>query len=202
MQVVTIAGEGTLDLQVAEKLVSHYGGEVGNRYYRGGKSGVDSKIAGYNNDAMHTKMLWLVLRDLNSDECPPSLRNKLLSETAPSMCFRIAEKEVESWLMGDRESLAFYFRVSRDLIPLAPEEIDEPKELIVKLAKKSNKREIREGIARKGSTQLDTGPRYTALMREYAQTHWRPEVAAKRSDSLRRAMACIEKLLKQAEFAG
>ena len=195
MQIVTIAGEGRLDLEVAEKLISYYGGEVGNRYDRGGKSGVDSKIADYNKAAMHTKMPWLVLRDLNSDECPPSLRNKLLNEVAPSMCFRIAAKEVESWLMGDRESLAFYFGVSRDLIPLAPEEIDEPKKLIVKLAKKSNKREIREGIARKSTAQLETGPRYTALMRRYVQNHWCPEVAAKRADSLRRAMACIERLV-------
>ena len=202
MQVITIAGEGPLDLQVAEKLVSHYGGEVGNRYYRGGKSGVQSKIEGYNNDAAHTNMPWLVLLDLNSEECPPSLRNKLLNEVAPSMCFRIAVREVESWLMGDAESLASYFGVSRALVPSEPEKLNDPKESLVKLAKRSNKREIREGIARKGSTQLDTGPRYTALMRKYVQTHWRPEVAAKRADSLRRAMACIEKLLRQAELAG
>lgn len=196
MPVVTIAGEGRLDLEVAEKLVSHYGGEVGNRYDKGGKFGVQSKIDGYNNDAAHTNMPWLVLLDLNSDECPPSLRNKLLDEAAPSMCFRIAVREIESWLMGDAESLAFYFGVSRTLIPSEPEKLNDPKESLVKLAKESNKREIREGIARKGSTQLETGPRYTALMRKYAQNHWRPEVAAKRADSLRRAMASLEKLFR------
>ena len=202
MQVVTIAGEGRLDLEVAEKLISHYGGEVGNRYDKGGKFGVHSKIAGYNNDAMRTKMPWLVLLDLNSDECPPSLKNKLLSEVAPSMCFRIAVREIESWLMGDTESLAAYLGVSRGQLPLDPEEIDKPKNSLLQLAKESNKREIREGVARKGSKHLEPGPRYTALMRKYVQTHWRPEVAAKRADSLRRAMACIENLLKQAELAG
>lgn len=195
MKVVTIAGEGRLDLEVAEKLVSHYGGEVGNRYDKGGKFGVQSKIDGYNNDAAHTNMPWLVLLDLNSDECPPSLRNKLLNEVAPSMCFRIAVREIESWLMSDAESLASYFGVSRSLIPSEPEKLSDPKESLVKLAKESNKREIREGIARKGSTQLETGPRYTALLRKYTQNHWRPEVAAKRADSLRRAMVCVEKLV-------
>lgn len=196
MKVITIAGEGRLDLEVAEKLVSHYGGEVGNRYDRGGKSGIQSKIDGYNNDAAHTNMPWLVLIDLNSDECPPSLRNKLLDEAAPSMCFRIAVREVESWLMGDTESFASYFGVNRTLIPSEPEKLNDPKNELIQLARKSNKREIREGIARKGSTQLETGPRYTALMRKYAQNHWRPEVAAKRADSLRRAMACVEKLFR------
>lgn len=195
MPVVTIAGEGRLDLDVAEKLVSHYGGEVGNRYDRGGKFGVHSKIEGYNNDAKHTNMPWLVLLDLNSDECPPSLYSKLLSEAAPSMCFRIAVREIESWLMGDRESLSVYLGISRDMLPHNPEEIDKPKDLLLQLAKKSNKREIREGIARKGSVQLEPGPRYTALMRKYAHNHWRPEVAAERADSLRRAMACIERLI-------
>ena len=199
MKVVTIAGEGRLDLEVAEKLISHYGGEVGNRYDKGGKFGVHSKIEGYNNDAMHTKMPWLVLLDLNSDECPPSLRNKLLTEVAPSMCFRIAVREIESWLMGDTESLAAYLGISRGQLPLDPEEIDKPKNSLLQLAKESNKREIREGVARKSTAQLEPGPRYTALMRKYVQNHWRPEVAAKRSDSLRRAMACIENLLKQAE---
>ena len=202
MQIVTIAGEGRLDLEVAEKLISHYGGEVGNRYDKGGKFGVHSKIAGYNNDAMRTEMPWLVLLDLNSDECPTSLRNKLLNEVAPSMCFRIAVREIESWLMGDTESLAAYLGVSRSQFPLDPEEIDKPKNSLLQLARESNKREIREGLARKSTAQLETGPRYTALMRKYVQNHWRPEVAAKRSDSLRRAMACAENLLKQAEFAG
>lgn len=196
MQVVTIAGEGRLDLDVAEKLVSYYGGEVGNRYDRGGKPGVQSKIDGYNNDAKHTNMPWLVLLDLNSDECPPSLRNKLLNEAAPSMCFRIAVREIESWLMGDAENLASYFGVSRVLVPPEPEKLNDPKESLIQLAKKSNKREIREGIARKGSAQLEPGPRYTALMRKYAHNHWRPEVAAERADSLRRAMACVEKLIE------
>lgn len=196
MKVVTIAGEGRLDLEVAGKLISHYGGEVGNRYDKGGKFGVHSKIEGYNNDAMHTKMPWLVLLDLNSDECPLSLRNRLLTEIAPSMCFRIAVREIESWLMGDTESFASYFGVNRTLIPSEPEKLNDPKNELIQLARKSNKREIREGIARKGNAQLETGPRYTALMRKYAQNHWRPEVAAKRADSLRRAMACVEKLFR------
>lgn len=195
MQVVTIAGEGRLDLDVAEKLVLHYGGEVGNRYDKGGKPGVQSKIGGYNNDAARTNMPWLVLLDLNSDECPPSLRTKLLNEPAPFMCFRIAVREIESWLMGDAESLASYFGVSRSLIPPEPEKLDKPKESLIQLAKRSNKREIREGIARKGSAQLELGPRYTALMRKYARNNWRPEVAAERADSLRRAMACVSKLI-------
>ena len=195
-QVVTIAGEGRLDLEVAAQLVLYYGGEVGNRYDSGGKSGIHSKIKGYNNSAQKVNVPWLVLLDLNSEECPISLRDKLLSEIAPLMCFRIAIKEIEAWLMGDKENLEIYLGISRGSLPTEPEKIENPKEELLRFARRSKKREIREGMVRKNSSNLDPGPRYTTLLRRYVQNHWRPEVAAERVDSLRRAMACVERLLK------
>lgn len=39
------------------------------------------------------------------------------------------------------------------------------------------------------------GPAYPARLIEYAATAWRPEVAARNAESLRRAVACLRRLV-------
>jgi hypothetical protein len=43
-------------------------------------------------------------------------------------------------------------------------------------------------------SRTTVGPAYVSRMIEFAQQHWRPDVAAQRADSLRRALRCLRKL--------
>ena len=49
-------------------------------------------------------------------------------------------------------------------------------------------------VPRDGSGR-SVGPAYASRMIEYVEGFWRPEVAAHRADSLRRAIACVVRLV-------
>lgn len=192
--VVTVAVEGPTDLPVARKILEVVGGEMGIVYARGGKSGLDQRIASYNKAAARSP--WLVLRDLDHDApCASAIVASLVPVPAPRMCFRVAVRETESWLLADRERLAAFLGVSVDLLPLAPDTLDDPKRALVGLALRSRRRVIREEVAPPpGSTAL-IGPGYVAHVQEFVDAHWRPRSAARSSPSLARCLAAVERLL-------
>ena len=70
-----------------------------------GKGNIDRELAGWNAKAM--RLPWVVIRDLDQDDrgtCLPELRSRLLGGTGPSdgMCFRLAVRSIEAWLMADQ----------------------------------------------------------------------------------------------------
>jgi hypothetical protein len=192
--VITAAVEGMVDEAVARRLVEHIGAEVGPVYGRHGKDHLRRNIGGYNRAARFAP--WLVLIDLNSDaECAPALVPVLLSAPSPMMRFRIAVREVESWLLADRERLAGFLGVSHVGVPLQPEAEIDPKRTVVDIARRSKRRAIREDLVPRPGSGRSEGPGYASRMIEFVldrKRGWRPEVAAGRSDSLRRCLAALE----------
>ncbi len=191
---VSLAVEGDLDQTVAIRVARGSGVDIGPVYAMSGKGDLDLKLRGYNQSARFRP--WFVLRDLNSDEpCAPALVSRLLPEPAPHMCFRIAIHEIESWLLADREKISRFLQVSRSLIPEAPDVERHPKELLVNLARRSSGRRIREGLVpRKGATSK-VGPAYNALLAGFVMDSWRPDIAARSSDSLKRCISALRELV-------
>jgi hypothetical protein len=60
-----------------------------------------------------------IIVSLHFDEWLPSI--------APQMCFRTGVKEVEAWLIADRERLADFLRIPVSNVPMAPDSIEDPK---------------------------------------------------------------------------
>src|SRR5207302_4913725 len=108
---------------------------------------------------------WLVLLDLDQDaECAPIARRLWLPDATPELCLRIAVKEVEAWLLADREKLSSFLRVSAARLPVQPDTVSHPKELIVELARSSRNREVRADIVpRLGSGRI-VGVGYTGRL--------------------------------------
>jgi hypothetical protein len=75
------------------------------------------------------------LVDLDRDvECAPPLCEKWVPQPGPYLCFRVAVREVEAWLMADSESLASFLKVARHRVPPHPEQLLEPKtEMVISL---------------------------------------------------------------------
>ena len=191
---INAAVEGQGDEAVARRLISHVGAQIGGCHGLKGKSHLRGKIAGYNNAARYEP--WLVLVDLDNDAgCAPSLREAWLPDPAPLLCLRVAVREVEAWLMADAESLARYLSVSRGRIPRDPESLDDPKGTMATLARSSRRREIREGMAPRDGSGRPVGPAYTGKLIEYAETEWCPEIAARNSESLRRTLRCLHRVV-------
>jgi hypothetical protein len=192
--VICAAVEGTVDEAVVRKLIEHVGGVAGDVHGRKGKAHLRKRIRGYIQAAEHSP--WLVLVDLDNDPaCAPLLRSAWLQEPAPAhLCFRVAVRAVEAWFLADAERIATFLGVALSQIPMRPETLNDPKATLVSLARNSRRREIREDMVPRPESRTTVGPAYVSRMIEFAQQHWRPDVAAQRADSLRRALRCLRRL--------
>ena len=198
--IINAAVEGIVDEAVVTRLIHHAGGRAGHVYGGTGKDHLRRKIHGYNRAARYTP--WIVLIDLDSDaECAPPVREAWLPEPAPCLCFRIVVHEIEAWLIADAQTLSTCLSVAPSRIPSNPEDLKHPKDVMVGLARRSRRRNIREDMVPREGSGRRVGPAYTSRLVEYAATAWRPELAARRSDSLRRTIRCLEHLVAGSESA-
>lgn len=187
------AVEGELDDAVLRRIALHVGAQVGTVYGKEGKPQLRGRINGYN-AAAHWHP-WAVLVDLDeSHSCPGDLRADWLPNEAPLMCFRVAVRQIEAWLLADSEESAAFLGVKRALIPKDPDEESNAKRRMVHLAENSRWRRIREAVAPAPGSGRSVGPLYNATLRNFVTERWRPEVAATRSDSLQRSLAALEAL--------
>lgn len=189
MKHVQVAVEGELDFAVAKKLLAQSNVVAELAAPPRGRGLIQARIPGYNADAVRTP--WFVLCDLDRDTCAPGLVDAWLPRPNRHMCFRIAVRSIEAWLLAD-EMLASFLNVSPALLPRDPEQIRSPKIEMRNIARRSRLRKIREGIG--GAPDRELGSEYTTLLKEFARDQWDPRRAAERSDSLRRAIAAVGRL--------
>lgn len=193
--IISAAVEGDVDEAVVRRLITHAGGQPGSVYGRDGKSALHRKISGYNNAARYAP--WVVLVDLDNDaDCAPPILDKWVPAPAPNLCFRIAVREVEAWLMADAQTLAHHLSVGLGKIPAEPERLERPKDAMVDLARRSRRKDIRKDMVPRERSGSRVGPAYTSRLIEYTQEHWQPEVAARHAESLQRAINSLQKLVK------
>lgn len=128
--VVTVAVEGDLDAAVALRLIREAALLPGPIYGRSGKHRLDKSLRGFNNAARHAP--WLVLRDLDHDAaCAPELVAQLLGHPSAQMCFRVAVRQIEAWLLGDQKRLAELLQVPATQMPADPEGLEDAKGALV-----------------------------------------------------------------------
>lgn len=82
---------------------------------RGGK--IKSMISALNKLALSKPVI--LLTDLDTADCAPQLKEKLLNneQQSPNFLLNIAIDEAEAWLMADREGFAKYFKIPTDDMP-------------------------------------------------------------------------------------
>ncbi len=186
------AVEGNLDEVVLHRVVRFCGAELGIVYGRDGKDKLYQNIGGYNNAARYAP--WIVLVDLDEARCAPTLREGWLPDQANLMCFRVAVREIESWLLADRSGFASFIGVSRSVVPVDPDALVDPKATVVQLAARSRKRAIREAIPPAEGSRRTVGALYNPTLGQFVAGHWDPETAAQTSDSLRRCLRAVASL--------
>jgi hypothetical protein len=193
---ITAAVEGITDEAVIRAVAAIVGLEVTAVYGKYGKVNLREKLPAYNYAAVYSP--WVVLTDLDDDaECAPPLKQKLLPRPAPQMCFRIAVREVESWVLADSERVASFFAVRKSQVPVDPELVPSPKQSLVNLVRRSTRRAIREDMVPREGSGRSVGPAYASRLIEFVSDRrkgWRCHVAARRADSLRRCIECLKRL--------
>jgi hypothetical protein len=194
---VTLAVEGVIDAAVLQRVLDTEGFDTYAVYGLRGKTNLDASLVAFNNAAQFSP--WLVVRDLDHDDvCGAALAKTLMPAPGKWMRFRIAVRETEAWLLADPESLAGYLRVRRALVPADPEGLSDPKQALVNLARRSRSQTIVADMVPRPGLSVEVGPAYTARVSEFALQHWRPDIAAEGSPSLRR---CIERVRELAAYA-
>lgn len=187
---VNLATEDELSEVVLRRLLDHSNREyaVGTAYGRRGFGYLRRTIKGWNRAAAYVP--FIVLTDLDQRLCPIELIGDWLDETIhPNLLLRVAVREVEAWLLADRPNLARYLRVPAKSIPIAPDELEDPKAALVELARRSGSGLMRDGIVPKRGSTAKQGPDYNACLSEFVRTGWSIDEAAAHSASLRRTVA-------------
>lgn len=191
---INIAVEGLSDEAVAIRILQ----EVGIHqepivYIKRGKQNLKQKIQAYNYAAQYG--VWFVLIDLDTVEvCPPKLVQEWLPNPSSGMCFRIAVPQIESWLLADKQGLAQYLKISKDIIPNDPDSLQNAKDVMISIAHRSRNKEIRQDMVHVNGSSLQVGPIYTTRIRDFAFSYWDVENARKSSKSLDRCMRALEKI--------
>jgi hypothetical protein len=170
------------------------GAELGDVYGRMGKSFVLDRLTGYNNSAKYRH--WVVLLDLDDNyQCASIAVQEWLADPAPLMCFRLAVRELEAWLLADVERMAKFLNIRADLVTGMPDELADAKLELINLARKSRSRAIREDMVPDPIAGQSVGPAYSARLVQFITTKWRPEIAAEHSPSLKRCIAALRTLV-------
>ncbi len=195
-RLVSCAVEGLVDEVVVHRIASTVGGRVELVYGKLGKPYLDRKIAGYNQAARYSP--WLVIRDMDHDEdCPVVLRDILLPDPEPDMCFRIVVRAVEAWLLADKENIAKFLGISVSVVPDNPESLDDPRRALINLARRSRRTRIRDDMVPIPGGGRSVGPGYAARMIEFVERSWRPDIAAVSAESLEKCIRCWQKLIQE-----
>lgn len=189
---INLVFEDTLSEAVLKEMLkqSQRPFSVGNCLNQRGYGKIKKIISGLNYAAKG--MPYLVLTDLDNAECPLVIISEWLTQPKhPNLLFRIAVKEVEAWLLAHREAFAEFLGISVSLIPANVDEIPDPKQLLIYLAKKSKKRNLRDAIVPDRHSTAKIGKDYNGQLIQFVQNNWQVEAAQVNSRSLQRAMNAL-----------
>lgn len=189
-----IATEDQLSEVLASRIVSEAGHAIAaripkDRRKHAGFGYLKSRLPDFISSC-HGGINFLLLTDLDTCPCPPELLdNWFENKSRPdSLLVRVAVREVEAWVLADRNKFADWLGVSKDIIPLSPEHCYDPKAELLELAKRSKFRDIREGLLPKKGGASKVGIEYNSLLCDFVTSHWRIEEAQLVAPSLAKAL--------------
>lgn len=136
---------------------------------------------------MAEQQIMMVLTDLDRANCLVKFRDQWMTnrQLPARLIFRIAVKEVESWVLADHEAMRKLVG-KKGVLPIAPDALVDPKKTLLGFAKTAPK-SVRDDLLKIIDSQLRQGLGYNARLTNWVNTTWSPERAAERSPSLARA---------------
>ena len=193
---VILAVEDRLSDAVATKILEKFDVGILKRIGYKGKSDLERKTLELNRAANGITVF--MLTDLDSpQDCPPRLIRSWIKGTLnPRFFFRVAVMEVESWIMADRIGFAAFLSIPSHQIPSPTDNILNPKEFLVSLARRSRKKAIREALVPRPEANFSVGTEYNTLLSEFVQDYWNLERAATVSPSLKRTLERLSQAKK------
>lgn len=162
----------------------------------GGFGQIKSRIANFRN-ACHV-VPHIVMTDLDAYPCPPDLlKDWKIGKLPDRMLVRVAVREVESWLLADGEGIAKLIQVPTVKIPGNPDELPDPKQVLLNLARKSKSRRFASEFVPATGSKAKHGPLYNLHLTAFAEKSWDSNRAERASPSLKRAIHRIKEFARR-----
>ena len=160
--------------------------DVGPVYGHRGFGYLKKQAAGFNNAAKACP--FLLLTDLDKTRCAPKLVAEWLGSgrrAQRQFIFRVAVREVESWLLADERNLGAFLGL-RKMRPISdPERLPDPKATLLEVAAEA-RRDLREAIVWRDERggRFVQGPDYNGALAPYVKEAWDIDRARTRCPSL------------------
>lgn len=187
--------EDELSESIARKIIiSELGDIVITPMRKGGFGYLRTNIPNFCQIAQRS--LVVVVTDLDRVECAPAfVRDWTQNHVIPDrMLLRVAVREVEAWLLADRKNFSNFLGVAQNTIPMDVEETNDPKSLLVQLAKRSRKRKIRDELTPRRGVRASQGLGYNETLSQFVMSRWDIEAAAENCNSLRKTIFRVREL--------
>jgi Domain of unknown function (DUF4276) len=197
MAIIHTLVEGLMDEAAANSLIKMAGHTPGTCFGKKGYTKIQSKVESFNQTSVGA--IYLVLVDFMDTglPCPAEVVSERVPHRRPNLLFRIVVRELESWLLADKENLADFLNVSVAKIPTDPERLKDPKLTLVNLARSSRSKSIREALVPDpGSVTAKEGRLYTSEMIRLIQERWDIATARGNSESLNKCCNRLEEMAK------
>ena len=194
MAVVNMLVEGLLDEAAAIRIIRHAQHEPGVCYGKKGCGYIKDRIQGFNRTAHSACYLSLVDFMDTRLTCPSEVISHWLPHRHPNMIFRLAVRELESWLLADQNNLADFLHVNPTLFPAEPEQLSDPKRELINLARRSRSSSLRSELVPEINSTAQVGRLYQSKMLDFIQLRWDISLAREKSPSLDRCIARLSEL--------
>ncbi|MHB8090628.1 MAG: hypothetical protein ACYDH8_03340 [Syntrophales bacterium] len=194
---VYVATEDQLSEALVERLVQeeNQGMHIAVRMRKEGNGYLRKNMLSFNKIACSFPVL--LFTDLDRCDCPMSIIKDWCGEIVlrDTLLLRIAVRETEAWLLADREGFAEFSGVPVHRIPLQPELLDNPKEVLINLIRRyGKKRVVKADILPEKNSTAKVGLAYNQALCGFVQGSWSLERAAQSADSLNRARCRLHDL--------
>ena len=106
--------------------------------------------------------------------------------------FRVAIREVESWIIADHEAWADYIEIAEDNFCTTPDDLADPKLYLLNVVRKKGRKKRHKEMLPSGTASI--GPGYNNALCEFVQKHWSPNRASENSPSLKQAINALDRI--------
>lgn len=179
--------EGVVDEIVLRAILDKQGLSVGTIYGRKGIGYVRERAEGIAIRGAYGSQVLIVADAMDiPSPCPGEGSRMLVANPPNGTIVRLAVNEIEAWLLASRSELAAFLRVPLARVPGNPDEVPDPKQCLVNLARMSPNSKLRQMIVPREGTSAVVGIGYVDAIADFVRSRWSLEAAIDVSSSLRK----------------
>ncbi|MFT3886071.1 MAG: hypothetical protein QM724_11780 [Flavobacteriales bacterium] len=140
----------------------------------------------------------IILTDLDRVECPSVLLSQWKLNSQPGrLVFRVAVREIEAWVLADRNGVADFLGLPVSKVPVQVESIPDPKQVLLSLARGTKNRKLMEELVPPMGSTSSIGPFYNDRLSGFVMDKWNLDTACSSSKSLAKALQRIKEFASE-----